>query len=274
MVMSTRIKWVMVLLLAAVPCWSQNNAVRELLQSLLSGGPQGTLPSQEVFFSTVNENTLGALSPGELATVLPLARQCLQSPRPEVRQYGLILFLAVTTRADSAKLLDSYIDDMGSLLDGPEGARSLRHGALYVLGGTQPKISARAAAYLNTHLDEARNSNEETRTIAVALLQASPSDTATLRKVLSTVNRRADTGLSNGVIRQLGLMKTRQPEALAFLESNLNHPDTHVRESAVDAVLRLDPDMRSRFANPLARIAADPDESEQTRSLAKFALQR
>lgn len=272
--MRAQITYLMVLLLASVPGFAQSNPVRDVFQSILSAGPQAVLPSQEEFFSKVNENTLGALSAGEVAAVLPLARQSLQSSRNEVRQYGLILFLAMTTRADSAKLLDPYIGDLGLLLDGPEGAQSLRHGALYVLGSAKPQISSKAVAFLNSHLDDSRNSNEETLTIAVSLMQASPSDAATLHKTLATVGRRADPGLNSGVIRQLGLMKTRSPEALGFLEANLGHPDVHVRESAVDAISRLDPDVKTRFAVHLTRIAADPNESEQSRSLAKAALQR
>lgn len=57
----------------------------------------------------------------EISATLPLALQCLQSSNTEIREDG-ILFFAVVTRYDSAKLLDPYIDDLGKILDGGEGA--------------------------------------------------------------------------------------------------------------------------------------------------------
>ncbi|MGZ4830431.1 MAG: HEAT repeat domain-containing protein, partial [Candidatus Angelobacter sp.] len=130
-----------------------------------------------------------------------------------------------------------------------------------------------ALAHLNAHLEDDRNSNEETLTIAASLLEASPNDTATVHKTLSVVGRRADPGLTSGVIRQLGLSKSRNREALAFLGASLSHADAHVRESSVDAISRLDQDIRAEFAVPLARIASDPNESEYARTQARTALQ-
>lgn len=267
--MKNRIKLLIILALAA-PCSAQVGQVRDLYQSILNG----KLPSDEELFLKVNENTVGALSGPEALAVLPFARQCLQSSRPEVRQDGLVLFMAVGMRPDSAKLLDSYIDDLGALLSGPEGAISLRHGALYILGSTKPHLVPKAADYLNKHLEDNRNSNEEALTIAASLLDASPSDPATVHKVLGVAVSRADTGLTTGIIRTLGLRKTRNAEALNFLSANLSHADSHVRESAVDAVSRLDRDLHFQFANQLARIASDPRESEHVRSLAVASLKR
>jgi hypothetical protein len=273
MITGIKVKLLIVLVLAA-PCLAEEGSIQQLFQRILTQSSNRALPAPDELFTTVNENTVGGLSVQEINALLPLARQCLQSSQPEVRQDGLILLLAVGTRPDSAKLLEPYIDDLGVLLSGPEGAISLRHGALYVLGSTKPNILPKALAYLNAHLQESRNSNEETLTIAASLLEASPNDAATVHKTLTVVGLRADPGLTSGVIRQLGLIKSRNREALAFLGASLNHADTHVRESAVDAVSRLDHDIRSQFAVPLARIASDPNESDYARARARAALQQ
>jgi len=259
------------LVLAAAPSFAQRNQIVQLFQSILSGGGNGTLPALEELFTKVNENTVGALSISEVNEVLPLARQCLQSPRAEVRQDGLVLMMAASTRADSTKLLDAYIDDLGALLSGPEGAISLRHGALYILGSTKPRPASKAINYLSSHLEDSRNSNEEALTIAAGLLESSPTD-ATVHKTLAVVARRGDPGLTSGVIRTLGLSKTRNPEALSLLGTGLNGGDRFVRESAVEAVSRLETDVRARFAPQLARIAADPNETENARALARAGL--
>ncbi|MGZ4877271.1 MAG: hypothetical protein ACXVIO_03725, partial [Candidatus Angelobacter sp.] len=49
-----------------------------------------------------------------------------------------------------------------------------------------------ALAHLNAHLEDDRNSNEETLTIAASLLEASPNDTATVHKTLSVVGRQPE----------------------------------------------------------------------------------
>ncbi len=262
---------VFIMLLATSSCLAQENPIRQLFQSILT--QPAAMPSTEQLFSTVNETTVGALPASEVAAILPLARQCLQSANNVVRQDGLILLIAVVTRPDSAKVLEPYIDDLGALLSGPEGAISLRHGALYVLGSLKPTLPPKAIAHLNAHLEESRNSDEETLTIAASLLDSAPTDAAIVHKTLLVVSQRPDPGLTGGVLRQLGLNKTRVPEALDFIGRNLNHADPNVRASAVDAASRLDRDVRKQFTAQLSRILSDPSESEYMRSQARLALQ-
>ncbi len=264
-------KTIFIMLLATVSCMAQENPIRQLFQTILT--QPTAMPTTEQLFTTVNETTVGALPVAEVQAILPLARQCLQSSNAVVRQDGVVLLIAVVTRADSAKLLEPYIDDLGALLSGPEGAISLRHGALYVLGSMKPTLPPKAVAHLNAYLEESRNSDEETLTIAASLLESAPADAATVHKTLLVVSRRSDPGLTGGVLRQLGLNKTRVPEALNFIATNLNHADPNVRASAVDAVSRLDHDIRKQFAAQLSRISSDPSEPEHMRSQARLALQ-
>ena len=58
-------------------------------------------------------------------------------------------------------------------------------------------------------------------------------------KVLLVVSNCSDAGLTNGVIRQLGLSKSQLPEAMDFISANLNKDDPYLRSSAVTAVSRL-----------------------------------
>lgn len=137
----------------------------------------------------------------------------------------------------------------------------------------KPNVPPKAVAHLNAHLEESRNSDEETLTIAASLLESAPTDTVTVHKTLLVVSRRSDPGLTGGVLRQLRLNKTRVPEALDFIGTNLNHADPNVRASAVDAVSRLDHDVRKQFTVQLSRISSDPSESGHMRSQARLALQ-
>lgn len=147
---------------------------------------------------------------------------------------------------------------------------SPRHATLYVLGSMKPKLPAKAIAYLTANLENSRNSNEETLTIAASLLEAAPADASTLHKVLLLVATRSDAGLTSGVLRQLGLSKSRLPEAMDFISANLNQGDP---ASAVDAVSKLEKDKRALFSSQLIRIASDPAEPQHVRKQATTALQ-
>jgi hypothetical protein len=271
--MRTLLKIALTLALAVGSSQAQENPVQQLFRSILAQSGTGAMPTMEELFTKINENTLGAMSVTEVKAVLPLAQQCIQSARPEVRQDGLVLFISVVMRPDSAKLLEPYIDDLGALLNGPEGAISPRHAAAFVLGSMKPAVPPKAMAHLSAHLDESRNSNEEELTIAASLLDSARSDPAILHKTLVVVSRRSDPGLTNGVLRQLGLSKSRLPEAMSFIGANLNQTDSHLRASAVDAAARLDRDVRTQFSGDLARIASDPSEQEHVRNQAKMALE-
>lgn len=95
-------------LFAVVSSPAQEPQIRQLLHNILTQSTNTELPTTKEFFTNINEVTVGALTNVELQEVLPLAQQCIRSPRPNVRQDGLFFFIALVMRPDSAKLLESY----------------------------------------------------------------------------------------------------------------------------------------------------------------------
>jgi len=261
-------------LFAVVSSPAQEPQIRQLLQNILNQPTDTDLPTTKDFFTKINEVTVGALTNVELQEVLPLAQECIRSPRPNVRQDGLFFFIALVMRPDSAKLLEPYVDDLGKLTDGAEGNVPLRHAALYVLGSMRPNSPANAVAMLSANLESSRNSSEETLTIAASLLEAAPGDASNLHRVLAVTSNRSDSVLTNGVLRQLGLSKIHLPEAIAFISTNLGHADPYIRGSAVDAAARLEYNDRIQLSSQLDRIASDPTESKEVRGQARLALRQ
>jgi len=200
--------------------------------------------------------------------------QCVKSPNAEIRQDGLYFLIALTLRNDGARLLEPYIDNLKQILDEYKGDVSPRHTILYVLGSLQPEPPAKAIAYLEANLDNSRNSSEETVTIAASLIEASPNDHAIVHRVLSVVSSRSDDNLTHSVIRQLGLSRTRDPEAIGFISTSLDSNSPGIRESAVDAAARLNNDQKALLSSQLARIASDPKESPKVRNQAAQALKQ
>ena len=117
-------------------CHAGDNGLQEILSSILASKSDSALPTTAQFFSEVNENTAAALAASDVQDTFATIRQCLESPRLEVRRYGLITVMALSFRPDSSALLEPVIDDIERIAN--ETGSGLRHAALSVLGSTKP----------------------------------------------------------------------------------------------------------------------------------------
>jgi hypothetical protein len=246
----------------------QETTTLQLYRTILAQSAEERAPAAEGIYGKLDG--VAALPEAEVGAILPVALQCVRSPNVKVREAGYAFLISVMLRFDSASLLGPYIDDLGKLVDEKDNAR--RQLVFAILGSLKPKLPAKAFAYLTANLESSRNSNEEALTIAASLLEAAPADSSILHRVLLVVSSRSDAGLTNSVIRQLGLSKTRLPEAIDFIAANLNQESEGLRTSAVDAASRLDKDMRAQISSQLSRIASDPKESLYVRQQAAQAL--
>ncbi len=246
---------------------AHRDQIAHLLHLILSTQPDQPLPKTEDLGALMDVNDVTAAG---IETLLPKARQCLTSSRQEVRGYGLLFATSVMLRPDSSKLLEPYLDDLGSIAN--DLASSFRRGVFFILGNARPRPSQKAVSILAAHLEDKANSALDELTIAASLLKASPKDLETFHGVLSVVETKSDAVITDGIIRTLGLMKTRNQEALSFIARNLDSGNPCIRAAAVDATSRLDRDLRLTLAPQLRRIAADGNEPEHVRSQAEDAL--
>src|SRR5437868_2021432 len=94
--------------LTTAPGCAQQERIGSMLRHVADGGP---VPTEKVFYDTVNEDYVNQLSPDRVREFLPLAGKLLQDPRPEARKDGLMCFLVVTLRRslDSEVLLEPYV---------------------------------------------------------------------------------------------------------------------------------------------------------------------
>lgn len=257
----------MFLLLSVLSATAQETPMRRLYRNIMTQPDEELLKDAE---NSVDEVSVRALSQAEVRSILPLAFQCVHSPKTGVSKAGFGFLISAMLRFDSAELLGSYIDELGRLSD----QRDLpeRGLVLLILGSLNPKPPEKAIDYLMVNLESRRTSNEEARTVAACLLRAAPADSSILHRVLLVVSNRSDAGLTDGVIRQLGLSKTRLSEGVGFISANLNEQDENLRAAAVDSASRLDKDTKVQLHSQLTRIASDPKESQETRRQAAEAL--
>jgi len=237
---------------------------------MTDGGP---LPSEKVFYDTVNEDDFNRLSADTVREFLPLARTLLKDSRPEARRYGLMCFFAVTLRRslDSEPLLEPYVPDILRIAD--DRASPLRPMAMEVLGNTRPRLSPKTLAYLTTHLADKDNTTEDTGWMACMLFRAG-TDTLT-HDVIAFVRKQDKPEVMQEVLKCFRVLRiTKTADALSLIGSSLDSPDVLVRRRAVEAVADLPLVERSPFLAQLSRLSTDPNEPTEIRSMATEALKK
>jgi len=86
--------------------------------------------------------------------------------------------------------------------------------------------------------------------------------------ILEVVKQRQSRPLAGEVVQDVGLFNIREPEAIDFVKAALADRDPEFRRTALHAVQHMSVDTRSSFIAELERVAADPKEKAETRSLA------
>jgi hypothetical protein len=252
---------------------AQGTKIREFYEGLLNLPSDAQVPSQKTLLSVVNETAVMSLSDDDVNSLLPLGRRALQSSRPDVRRDGLFLFGAISIRPNSSGLLKSYLADIELIAS--NSSDPLRMPALYTLGSTNPDPLPEAISYFSAHLADKANSPREIRIMTTFVIQSAGKDnnSGLIHQTLVFLDSHPDAVPGRiGALEQLGLAKTRNTEALAFIGKSLDSDNQFVREASVEAVDRLDPDIRANYSDQLNRIATDPKESERARTAAKAVL--
>ena len=266
------------LLLFALPSRGQDTPIRQLYLAILAHHSEDDVPEAKDIYSKVDEVKVRALPVAEVDAILPLAFQCVRSPKADVIEAGYAFLISVMLRLDSAKVMETYTSALGKLADEKDNPR--RQLVLSILGGLLPKPPDEAIAYLEANLENSKNTSQETLGITASLLHASkkglshwaPADPSSVHKVLAFVSAHPDVNLTSNVLHQIGLYRIELPEAVNFVSSNLEQNDRLLRASAVEAASRLDKDTRVRLEGQLSRIASDPKEEQNLRNEAAEAL--
>jgi HEAT repeat protein len=178
--------------------------------------------------------------------------------------------LVATLRSDSEQAFEPNIEQIGNLLSDSEVP--VRKAAIFILGNTKPHMLPAAALALKSHLRDKSNSVAETLSMTAALLKATPAGTSTVHTVLGLVGSGANPALKDGIIRQLGLFQVESEEALSTVKAGLDDSDSDVRKASLDAISRMNANLRVRFTSQLTRIAGDSQEKEDVRQLANKVL--
>lgn len=256
------------LILGVGLCWAADvQQLANLYQSIVSSKDDSGIPKLEEFSSQDFEDVIERASADEIKLLLPLARQCVKSPRQKVRYEGFTLFFVIRLRPDSTSLLEPYIDDLGPLLS--DADQPTRHATLVILTGMTPGPPAKVLPHLAARMNDKNTPPNEVATTAAGLLAASrPADPATLHQVLELVRERDQIDLTTAILKDLSLLQITHEEALRFVSSSLTDANPFVRQAAVEAARMMPKEVRATFRPGLLRVAQNPEENPETRSRA------
>jgi hypothetical protein len=276
------------LFLLTISSWAADaTQIRTLLQSALSDTAPAPIINHMEELSTASD-----LPAADIASILPLAIQCLRSPT--ANQYGASFLVGVTTRSDALQLLEPYADQFEAIASGPGGplrtstftiltqiiAQSIDDHGEPVWDTTQqgemtPKLR-KILDILNNHLEDKSNSRDDVAEIGDSLIKASSSDAAVIHKVLSIAEKRSEVHVRIVIMNAIGLSRTHNPDALDFIGKNLDSENRDVREQAIAAVWHLDRDVRVEFvakhAAQFGWLAADSEIRPEARKQAADAI--
>jgi hypothetical protein len=258
------------LLFFAPPGSAAPTSVKALLEQFLSQGDIKDLSNSAIGAISDRLDDLRFEPAAEVRQILPSARLCLRSPSKNLRTVGLMAFIAVGLRPDSADLLAAYTSELGALLDDPEP--SISGPALQVLELLHPRPPASLVPYLLPHLADKTNSTQTMAGLFRLLLLAAPDDPVVFGAVLEAVRERP--GLRANALGIIGSPQSGNETAIAFVGAGLTDPDPDIRSQAVQAIGRLPVGVIHRFEQQLRRIAIEPDEQPTTRDLASLAIRQ
>ena len=92
-------------------------------------------------------------------------------------------------------------------------------------------------------------------------------------RVLAFADSQNDVSVQIGAIQELGqLRRPLYENEITFIRKHLESNNQYVRKKSVESVGRLSGAVRSTFLTLITRIATDPHETEETRSLANHVL--
>jgi hypothetical protein len=255
------------LLLPVLPCSGQIESLRSLYETLAQPGAS-KIPDP-VALGDMLTGQIPKVTVAELQTLVPTVLGCLKSPSQAVQADASVLLGVLAGRPDSAQALEPYDGYLIGVLDGNETGNRLE--AINLLGNAFPRPSPRALAALYAHLNDAKNTGEEFKEIAGALLLAFPADSGTIHAVLTSARARPQKEYAAAdAIKYIGLAQIANDEALEFVRAGFHDPPG--RFSAVQAISHMPKEVRDRFASELQTVAEDPDERPETRSAAQHVL--
>ncbi|MGC4054425.1 MAG: hypothetical protein QM757_35540 [Paludibaculum sp.] len=258
------------LLLITVPCCAQRERISSMLKSMENGGP---VPSENVFWETVDSEYVNQLSTDRVSEFLRPAGRLLRDARPDARRYGLMCFHAVTLRPslDGGPLMEPYVPDLLRIYS--DRTDPFRETAMAILSRFYPKTSRMTLDYLKAHLADKENETRHTGWMACTLL-ATRDDTLT-RDVIAFVRKQDNAEVIMEVltcVRVRPILKTA--DVLSLIGYGLDSPAEWTRRRAVEAAADLPLVERSPFLAQLNRLAADPKEISEIRAAAANALKK
>ncbi len=269
-----------VLLLAAALC------MHAQLPAPQAENPSQSTVSIRVFFQKLIENPsplprheellrvtdqMAVAPEAEITNALPAIFAALSHPNDEVKIYAAAALFEVSRRADSAKLLRSYIRPISGLFD-CEDARLQGTPAL-IFVNLRPEPPPEVVQPLLMYIKRTdRDANAQAGALG-ALAELAPENPEVLEAVRAILRRPLDSKARINTLNALGgKPRLRDSQIVALVARSLDDPDQWVRFTAAQTLQRMGEDAVRQAEPALQKVILRGDEAPEVKDAAREAL--
>lgn len=252
----------------------RNGSLQEFFQRLgLHSG--SSVPSFQEVLTVVDK--IASASQTEITAAMPSLFATLSSDDVEIRKDAAFALTAIARRKDSARLLDPFVAQVGTLLSDPNDR--LQTAGVYVLGELKPAPPPDAVPLLIKFLGRHdRDPLAQASSLSV-LLRIAPENGDVLEAIKEFLQRPASPEVHIQALNELGNshianFQLKDSQIIDIVINSLDDPNAGVRFTAVQVIPRLGPGALLQAKPALERLTKRADESTETRAYARAALSK
>jgi hypothetical protein len=245
---------------------TETPSLRDFFASMLR--TSSVLPTWQEFDRI--ERPIPLMSPDDLRSALPLVIEVLHSSNPTARRYSAAALLAISTRRDSADLLNGYIPEILALLNAQEDY--MQRGALLILAMLKPAHPPQLFPPLYQFLKRTDRDPEIQVGALGLLLSLKPEDSQVVQAVEEFTSRALPSDIRVAALNAIRNSTAKDARIATVVISSLDDPHPGVELAAIAALDRMGPEAQTKAQPALARLSKG--DSADVSAAARKALSR
>ncbi len=216
-------------------------------------------------------DTIATSSPKDLKSVLPLLSAALKRDTNPVAIDAELAVYSISHRADGGLLLRPFIPDIGSLLSSED--ERLSGGAVVILSNLTRANSDLTVPIMMKHLAGPTKPTLVKADIVFVLLDYKESNPKALQAIEDFLHVPMSAQVQIATLKALGTHHVATSAMNDFAIESLDDTNKDVRIAAIYAVDALPSETSRQAGAKLTKMATDPSEDQEVRTLAEKSLQ-
>ncbi len=234
-------------------------------QQRLAGVPP---PSYDALLRVIDP--IANSDPKDLATALPFLSAALKSTKDNLAVEAAFGFYEIAKRPDAGTLLRSRVPEIGALLELPDNR--LGGSSVLTLRFLTPSNGDLTVPIMIRFLSGPAKPSIVKAEIVSTLIKFRHDDPIAMKAINAFFTVQAETPVRIATLQALSANHLNAPGIDDFAVHSLGDPNKFVKIAAIHAVHALGPEVWSRAQPAVTRLATDPSEDKEVRTLADREL--